>query len=139
VPRILVAVDGSKPAERAVRHIIGLAAAGMNLRVLLVNVQLEWAPARSEEEKDEGRRLHAEAAEQATRRARALLEAARVPYESVMRVGDEAQTIVALARAKNCRQIVMGMRGRGAIARVVLGSVSLKTLQLAELPVTIVK
>ena len=137
--RILVAVDGSKPAERAVRHVIGLAAAGMKLHVLVVNVQLEWAPAHSTEEKDEGRRLHAEAAEQATRRARALIKAAGIPYESIMRVGDEAEKIVALARARKCSQIAMGMRGLGAIARVVLGSVSLKTLQLAQVPVTIVK
>jgi nucleotide-binding universal stress UspA family protein len=33
----------------------------------------------------------------------------------------------------------MGMRGRGALARVVLGSVSMKTLQLAEVPVTLVR
>ncbi|HZS66903.1 MAG TPA: universal stress protein [Burkholderiales bacterium] len=137
--RVLIAVDGSKPAERAVRHVIGTAAAGMKQQVLLLNVQLEWAPARSKEEKDEGRRLHAEAADQATRRARALLEAAGLPYESAMRVGDEAGEIAALARARKCSQIVMGMRGRGAIARVVLGSVSLKTLRLAEVPVTIVK
>jgi nucleotide-binding universal stress UspA family protein len=33
----------------------------------------------------------------------------------------------------------MGLRGRSALVRVVLGSVSLKTLQLADLPVTLVK
>lgn len=121
------------------RHVIGLVTAGMKLRVVLLNVQLEWAPARSKEEQDEGRRLHAEAAERSTGRARALLEAARVDYAWVMRVGDEAEEIVALARARKCSQIVMGMRGRGAIARVILGSVSLKTLQLSVVPVTIVK
>ncbi|HSE01400.1 MAG TPA: universal stress protein [Burkholderiales bacterium] len=42
-------------------------------------------------------------------------------------------------RAQRCDQIVMGMRGRGAIARVVLGSVSVKTLQPADAPVTLVK
>lgn len=121
------------------RHVVRAAAAGMKVRVLLVNVQPEWAPARSREEKDEGRRLHAEAAERATRRASALLKAGGVPYECVMRVGDEATEIVALAAARNCGQIVMGMRGRGAIARVILGSVSLKTLQLADVPVTLVR
>jgi nucleotide-binding universal stress UspA family protein len=137
--RILVPVDGSKPSERAVRHVIGLGAAGMSLQVLLLNVQPEWAPARSREEEKEGKRLHEQAAERATRRSRALLEAAGIPYESRMLIGDAAESIVKLARTRDSSHIVMGMRGRGALARVVLGSVSMKTLQLAKVPVTLVK
>ena len=48
--KILLPVDVSKPSERAVRHVVQLHAAGMTLRVLLLNVQPEWAPARSSEE-----------------------------------------------------------------------------------------
>ena len=136
---ILVAVDASRPSERAVRHVIALQESGMALRVLLVNVQLPWAPARTREERKEGERRHARATAQATRAARALLERSKVPYEARMVVGDEAEAIVKLAQAKRCDQIVMGMRGRGAVARVVLGSVSMKTLQLARTPVTLVK
>lgn len=137
--KILLPVDGSRPAERAVRHVVALHAAGLALRVLLLNVQPEWAPARSREEEKEGKRLHVEAADAATRRARSLLQAAGIPHENRMLVGSAAQLIVKLARKTGCSQIVMGMRGRGAVARVVLGSVSLKTLQLAEVPVTLVK
>ena len=53
--KIVLPVDGSKPSERAVRHVVGLHVAGMALRVLLVNVQPEWAPARSSEEEKEGK------------------------------------------------------------------------------------
>jgi nucleotide-binding universal stress UspA family protein len=137
--RILIAVDGSAPAERAVQHVIALAAAGLALRVLLVNVQPEWAPARSKADAEEGKRLHVRAAARATRRASALLKAANVPYETRMRVGPAAETLVKLARSARCSGIVMGVRGRSALARVVLGSVSLKTLQLTDLPVTLVK
>jgi nucleotide-binding universal stress UspA family protein len=136
---ILVAVDGSNPSERALKHVIAMRKSGMSLRVLLINVQPPWAPARDREEEREDKRLHARAAARATRSARALLERSKVPYESRMLVGDEAASIVKLARAQRCAQIVMGMRGRGAIARVVLGSVSMKTLQLADTPVTLVK
>jgi len=136
---ILVPVDGSRPSERAVKHVIALHESGLSVRVLLVNVQLPWAPARDREEESEGNRLHARATARATRSARALLERAKVPHKSLMLVGDEAASIVKLARARRCAQIVMGMRGRGAIARVVLGSVSMKTLQLADTPVTLVK
>lgn len=64
--KILVAVDGSKPAERAVRHVVGLHAGGSKLQMLLLNVQPEWAPARSDEDEREGRRLHARAAARVT-------------------------------------------------------------------------
>ena len=137
--RILIPVDGSKPSERAVRHVIRLRASGMELRALVLNVQEEWAPARSSKEEREGKRLHARAANVATRRARALLIAAGVAYEVRMLVGPVAVQILKLARESRCRHIVMGMRGRGAIARVALGSVSMKVLQLAEIPVTLVK
>jgi nucleotide-binding universal stress UspA family protein len=137
--RILVAVDGSKASERAVRHVIRLHAAGMALQVLLLNVQGEWAPARSPEEEKEGRRLHALAAGRATRRARSLLTAAEVPFNEAMRVGPAAARIVQLARKARCSQIVMGMRGLGAVARMVIGSVSMKVIQLADVPVTLVK
>ena len=137
--RILIAVDGSKPSERAVRHVIGLRSAGMALRVLVLNVQPEWAPARSRGEEEEGKRLHARAAERATRRAGALLKAADIPYDERMLVGPAAERIVKLARTSRCSHIVVGMRGLGAVARVVLGSVSLKVLQLADVPVTLVK
>ncbi|HLS85406.1 MAG TPA: universal stress protein [Burkholderiales bacterium] len=139
MPRILVAVDGSKPSERAVRHVVALHAEGLALSVLLLNVQPPWAPARSKEEEEEGKRLHAKAAERALRAARGLLDAARIRYEARMQVGDAAQTIARLARTSRCSHIVMGMRGRGAVARAVFGSVSLKTLQLAAVPVTLVK
>ena len=121
------------------RHVIGLRAAGMALRVLLLSVQPEWAPARSKEDENEGKRLHVQAAARATRSVRALLEAAGVPYENRMLVGSPAEIIVRLASTQRCSQIVMGMRGRGAVARVMLGSVSMKTLQLARVPVTLVK
>ena len=137
--RVLVAVDGSKPAERAVRHVIRLHAAGMALHVLLLNVQDEWAPARSAEEEKEGRRLHALAAGRATRRARSLLTAAQVPFDEHMRAGAAAERIVQLARKARCSQIVMGRRGLGAVARMVVGSVSMKVIQLADVPVTLVK
>jgi nucleotide-binding universal stress UspA family protein len=136
---ILLPVDGSPPSGRAVRHVIALHERGMALRVVLVNVQIPWAPARSRSEEDEGKRRHARAAARATRTARALLDRAKIPFEMRMLVGSEADSIVKLARAKRCDQIVMGMRGLGAVARVVLGSVSMKTLQLADAPITLVK
>lgn len=38
-----------------------------------------------------------------------------------------------------CTHIIMGTRGRGRVAALVLGSVALKVVQLARIPVTLVK
>jgi nucleotide-binding universal stress UspA family protein len=137
--RILLPVDGSKIAERAARHVIAMARSSAVLKVLLLNVQPPWAPARSEEERLEGARLHARAAKRATRGAESLLVAAGVACESRMRVGDPARVILAAARQERCDTIVMGTRGRGAIAGLVLGSVAMKVVQLARVPVTLVR
>jgi nucleotide-binding universal stress UspA family protein len=107
--------------------------------VVLLNVQEEWAPQVTDEEVERGKRLHARAADRARRRPRALLKAADIPFEDRMVVGRPAERIVKVARERRSGQIVMGMRGLGAIARIVIGSVSMKVVQLADVPVTLVK
>lgn len=39
----------------------------------------------------------------------------------------------------DCGEIIMGTRGRGRMASFVLGSVALRVIQLASVPVTLVK
>jgi nucleotide-binding universal stress UspA family protein len=54
------------------------------------------------------------------------------------RIGDVAQTIVEIAQEKNAENIVVGKRGVGRIAGLLLGSVSQKIVSLAPRPVTVV-
>jgi len=137
--RILIAVDGSAPAERAARHVATLKAAGLAIEALLLNVQPEWAPPRSRAEKRKGLLLHLEASERAMRAAQERLARAGVPFKSVLRVGAAANKILKEARDQRCDGIVMGTRGRGALAGLVLGSVAMKVVQLSATPVTLVK
>ena len=53
--------------------------------------------------------------------------------------GDAAATIVKVADRCDCIRIVMGSRGLGSIGNLVLGSVAYKVLQLAPIPVTLVR
>jgi nucleotide-binding universal stress UspA family protein len=39
----------------------------------------------------------------------------------------------------NCKEIIMGTRGRSRIASFVLGSVALRVVQLSGVPVTLIK
>ena len=48
-----------------------------------------------------------------------------------------AQAIVDAAKHQNCSMIFMGSHGRGGLSRVFLGSVALKTLTLAQMPVIV--
>jgi nucleotide-binding universal stress UspA family protein len=48
-----------------------------------------------------------------------------------------AQAIVDAAKRENCSMIFMGSHGRGGLSRVFLGSVALKTLTLAHIPVMV--
>lgn len=48
-----------------------------------------------------------------------------------------AQAIVDAAKRENCSMIFMGSHGRGGLSSVFLGSVALKTLTLAHIPVLV--
>jgi nucleotide-binding universal stress UspA family protein len=137
--RILVPVDGSKPSLRAVKHVIALAKDGMPVDVVLLHVLPAAVQTRSRSRKRAQRLADLEATDNATASAEALLERARLPCRRHVRVGAPADVILDAAKAERCDQIVMGTRGLGAVAGLVLGSVAMKVLQLATVPVTLVK
>jgi nucleotide-binding universal stress UspA family protein len=53
--------------------------------------------------------------------------------------GDPADVIARRAQELGCDAIVMGSRGMGRIANLVIGSVATKVVHLTALPVTLVK
>lgn len=56
-----------------------------------------------------------------------------------VRIGAAAEVIAAYAAEQGCDAIVMGTRGMGAVAGLVMGSVAQKVVHLTPLPVTLVK
>ncbi len=139
--KLLVPTDGSDNALRAARYVADLAHRGLAMEVVLLNVQ---PPVMSGEvgrvtpiEIAEDKR--AAAAGVAVAAARAPLEAAKVPLTVHEAIGHPAQEIAAAADALHCDGIVMGRRGLGTLASLVLGSVSEHVLRLAHVPVTLVK
>lgn len=56
-----------------------------------------------------------------------------------VRIGAPAEAIAAYAAEEGCDAIVMGTRGMGAVAGLVMGSVAQKVVHLASVPVTLVK
>lgn len=143
---VLVPVDGSDNALRAVDEACRQLGQGRKATVQLLNVQ---APNHSsvvrkflsQELVDEFYRVEGEAALKA---ARARLDEAAIPYASHVEVGEVAQAIARCVRDLHCDQVIMGTRGRGsgglaAVSGLLLGSIATKVLHLVAVPVTLVK
>lgn len=139
--RILVPVDGSKPALAAVRFVIAKLAAGdraLDLHLLTVQPPL---PSRTTTFIDAAvvRDYHKEEGEKDLAEAKQLLDEAGVAYKSHTAIGDPADTIATFSEQNQCDAIVMGTRGLGRVTGLLLGSVATKVLQLAKVPVVLVK
>lgn len=136
--RMILAVDGSEPALRATRFAAALRRAVGDLEIVPVNVQevpeFRVLALYRAEIMDELR----EAAHAAFAEPLALLKAEGVPVEGRIEFGAPADRIIALAETLEADWIVMGTRGLGAIAGLMLGSVVTEVLHRAEIPVTAV-
>jgi nucleotide-binding universal stress UspA family protein len=117
---ILIATDGSSAAEAAVAEGVELARL-LGARVTLVAV-----------------RPHLEDAHAALERALALAEEAGVDAEYEVAEGDAAAEILRAARYCEADLIVVGSRGRGAVAGTLLGRVSRSVLERSTVPVVVV-
>lgn len=139
--KLLLATDGSPNAQRAAEHVAGLARRGIAMEVVLCNVQPPVmsgdvgviAPVEIAERK---RTIATQAAFEAVA---GLLREAGVVVTLHEGHGDPAGEIVAAASGHRCDGIVLGRRGLGLLASMVLGSVSAQVVRAATLPVTLVK
>jgi nucleotide-binding universal stress UspA family protein len=73
------------------------------------------------------------------KQAMKLLDAKGVKHDMVMLVGNASQEIVAHGQKGKYDMIVLGSKGRSAIADMVLGSVAQRVLTQAKQPVVLVK
>lgn len=139
--KILLPVDGSDHSDRAVRHVIALLQGCGAHTVHLVNVQapIDAPEIRSHMPAGEIEAMQISRGGDALVSARALLDQAGVSYAPSVRIGPVAETIIQCASDTGCEKIIMGTRGLGALAGMLLGSVATHVLQLTELPVTLVK
>ena len=142
--RVLIPIDGSACALRAVQLVIGkrlLYAQPEGLEVHLVNVQptLHVDESRFDIPKPQLAEYQLHESQREMREACQLLEAAGVPCVTHCLVGVPAEEIIQLAAKLDCDQIVMGTRGRNALEALLIGSTTHKVIHRATVPVLLVK
>ncbi|MFE8603343.1 universal stress protein [Archangium violaceum] len=138
--RLLIAVDGSPPSLHALEYGASLAAK-LGVGVLLLHAMprvvlpLGMTPASLAEllhtQEAEGERLLAALADKAHPHG--------VEVETELGVGDAAAVIAERAEAADIQMVVMGSRGQGAVARLLLGSVATQVVHTAAKPVVVVR
>ena len=137
----LIPIDGLPAALRALAFALEALRGRPDARVHVLNVQAPllhpWpgklvSPDMVDAElRSDGGKLLAQAERMAT--------AAGVACVSHVSIGAAAEEIAAYAARHGCDAIVMGTRGMGAVAGLVMGSVAQKVVHLAPVPVTLVK
>ena len=140
--KILVPTDGSETSLRAVDHVIDKLRSQDTLEVHLINVQppLPYG-ARASSVIGQGNieDYHRQEGLTCLEPAQRRLDAAGVKYHSHIAIGEPGAVIAQYAQENAVDQVVMGTRGRGAVATVLLGSVAKEVLEKASVPVVLVK
>jgi nucleotide-binding universal stress UspA family protein len=141
--KLLVATDGSKPALHAVKYAAGLVQQLAPAAASITLISVHDDAGRREAKAYVGSAAVAdhlrELSEKELAPARKLLDAAGIKHDMVVRTGPIAPEIVACAKGGKFDLIVMGSKGRGAIADLLLGSVAQRVLTTAAGPVLLVK
>lgn len=132
---ILVGYDGSKPAERAFRAALDLARAfGGRVRAIAVVALPSIYP-------DLGSALAIETERDWA--ANGLADLVRsasgaCPVETDVGYGNPADVLIELAAVHGCDHIVVGRAGKGAVERMLVGSVSSALAHRATIALTLV-
>ncbi|MFZ4481552.1 MAG: universal stress protein [Rhodoferax sp.] len=139
--KILLPVDGSAVSLEAVRFAIRMARAGLQIRVVLANVQeaatlYELLVAHDPQVLEQ---VSTAAGTHTLVAAQELLKDAGIECECEVASGDPAHTIIDLVERHECDLVVMGASGTSTLRSALLGSVSNEVLHAAGVPVMIVK
>lgn len=139
--RILTPIDGSEESLAALDRLLDRKdwfSGPLDLHLLNVQRRLSQDISRHVDSGDL-HALHREQGMACLEAARKRVEARGLACRCHVVVGEAPESIVQFARQENCDQIALGTRGLGALPGLVLGSVTMRVLQLADRPVLILK
>ncbi|MGB7503016.1 MAG: universal stress protein [Azonexus sp.] len=140
--KILLPVDGSDCALRAVGHLVAHTAwfrEVPEIHLLHVQPPIPIGRALAHVSKETLHSHYMEESREHLLGAQQRLDAASRFHTTHIHVGQAAEVIARLANELSCDLIVMGTHGRSGIAGLVMGSVASRVLHLAACPVMLVK
>ncbi|MFY9139030.1 universal stress protein [Zwartia sp.] len=141
--KILVATDGSKNALRAVKYAADLLGGSTDklksITLISVHDDAGLRHAKAFVGKEAVADYLRELSEKELKPAMKVLDAQGIKHDMVMLVGNASQEIVAQGQKGKYDMIVLGSKGRSAIADMLLGSVAQRVLTQAKQPVVLVK
>lgn len=138
--KILIPVDGSERSLDAVRHALKLTGWGLKARFVVANVQ---SPANLYElvvahDPTVLQQVSEAAGRDLVRPAVQLLQAAGQQVEQDVATGDPAHTLIEILERHACDAMILSAHG-GSGHRTQLGSVAHELVQIAPVPVTVVR
>lgn len=138
---VLVPIDGSASATRAVQWVARTLAGQSGARVALVHVQpaIDAWEVRSHLGADDIARWHASASQAVLEPAAAILRERGIAVTTHPAVGDVASEIAAHVTRLGCDSVVMGTRGLGTVQSLLLGSTAMKVIHVVDVPITLIK
>jgi nucleotide-binding universal stress UspA family protein len=136
--KVLLAVDGSAPSQRAVEWVVEHLGSTTGEATVATVLPLERGEAVSMASESPRRQELESEISASVDAACQTLQAAGIRCRPVTRFGDPGGEIITLADEGSYDLIVLGRKGRGAVAKFLLGSVSEKVVKGAGQPVMVV-
>jgi nucleotide-binding universal stress UspA family protein len=137
--RILLAVDGSEHGYHAAKMAAELARAMKSERLRVVVVYSRIPPYLGEPNLQQAIDARLTDAQEILRKSVEIVGDVPAEIHTELIEGDAAEAIIEVAKTRESSVIVMGSRGLGRLAGLVLGSTSQKVVSHAPCPVLIVR
>jgi len=131
---VLLAVNQSPSSFEATLYVIKFIKTYEPLTVHVVNVQPDPLPWLPHDEVQEAIEAHL-----AVETHTGLLHEEQIPWQIHKRHGVAARVLAAMADELGCDHIILGTRGLNAMKGMLLGSVTIEVLCMANVPVICVK
>jgi nucleotide-binding universal stress UspA family protein len=140
--KLLVPFDNSECASRALVHAIALVRESPSNALVIVTAYeppIVYGPVSVYLPEEKARAFARQHCEDILKPAVDMAKAAGITFTTEILEGDIARKIVECVERTGCDGIVMGTHGRGAMGKLIMGSVATKVIHLSPVPVTLVR
>ena len=136
---VLVAYDGSEPAQKAVERAFSEHADGEIILLRVVEAADGYTEAGIELLREYVTDRKANASTEMIDEVTDLAGSGDVEFRTEITAGDPAREVVRFAEEHDVDQLIVGNHGRSGVSRVLLGSVAEQIVRRSPVPVTVVR